>query len=203
MRSEIKLGELAPNTKFVNFFELSDEQFENFKRQVALHKGILEVYIHPFFHSNQTGNVEQGRKYTKEKAIETEIGHRLSGQAVKPSLIFEEDGYHQELERHIQNPETPVIFVITEPNRTKPKGSAKSEGRPTARLILRLKEAGVGEIQLAGAVLIKKWKDGKPVLEGCVGEAAQIFGKDFKISFLENLAVIDERPKPQFRYGNE
>jgi len=200
MQSETQIRERQPNHRFVNFFELSGQELNAFANLVALNNGVVEIYIHPFFNANQVGNGLTSEKYGKEKAIEARISGRLADGQEKPRLIFEEDGYHEELESHFSDPNIKAIYVITKNNSAKPK---HGEVDAVILIIQKLKAMGVTQISLAGSKLIKKWKGGKPSLEGCVGEAGQLFSQDFKISYMEDLTVIDERPKPQLRYGNE
>ena len=121
MQSETQIRERQPNHRFVNFFELSGQELNAFANLVALNNGVVEIYIHPFFNANQVGNGLTSEKYGKEKAIEARISGRLADGQEKPRLIFEEDGYHEELESHFSDPNIKAIYVITKNNSAKPK----------------------------------------------------------------------------------
>jgi len=207
MSTSPELTELNFRPNLKNFLDLSQDELTDFAREVAASQGVIEVYIHPFFYSNQVTSQIYGEKYSAGQEVESAITKHLTGnrgQQKRPSLIFEERGLEQTLPAKLAGFQGLLIYL-----KTKTRQAALDDGHTNQQISLeailleKLEQLGVKEILIGGAELKENYKGGRPSLEGCVGEAMGIFGKKFKVTVMDNLTVKKSKPRPHLSYGAE
>lgn len=209
-----KKPEQENNERIVDFLTLSQEQEDAFKKRIEQNKGLVRVFIHPYFEKITPHYSE--KRAEKIKAINLALQKMLSlpEEKTPPILFFEEKEKISKLEENIGNIELknriytiPTYGSSPEPFIHKKGVTEEEKMKNWTPVIEKLKALGVKKALIGGmqfdVYILGRTSENEPdeiVLDRCVGEAIKRLSKDFEteisyLNFPENRRKYEEIKK--------
>jgi len=190
--------------KILDLFNLSPEQEVDLKGDIKLFKGLVRIFVHPFYEQLERGGSEfreQGMNKVR-KGIKRIINS--THENVPPLIFMEEETRINDIRQELK-PElahraylVPTYEGTSEPRLTSIDNPLENVGENWSRLINRLNGLGVSKVLIGGMWLEigDKFLEEKTGLYGCVGDAVNHLKQDFEVQ-VSNLNFPDSRKEYQ------
>lgn len=200
--------------RILDFLELSENQEELLKERIEKNKGLIRVFIHPYYEDDKNWK-ENPKRIKKLKSINSAIQRilSLSDEETPPVLFFEEQGKIPILKdkiKSLKSLQNKTYIVPTYPDSSEPKltpkdfspDKEKREPEESWKTVVdKLKAFRIKKILISGMELHIGRGDRVPKGElfGCVGWAADRLSKDFKVEFSNLVFPEDRKDAKQFQ----
>jgi hypothetical protein len=180
--------------------ELTEDQKEILKAKVEKHKGLVRIFIHPYYSEQQQTNehLYEGNRVT---IVEQGLERLLAANKLPPTILFEPQKHvHSTIEKLapiLERSGNNIYLVKTNdhtPTPYTPNETAEEEFHSWQKLIAILKELGIKKCLIGGMYLWAMEINATNLnrLQGCVGAATSVLKSDFEIE-ISNLAHPSSR----------